>query len=64
MHTDPPAVPSITSTVPAGSEQRACPPKTIPTECLFQGCQEILVGHNGETYRLRITKNDKLILTK
>lgn len=31
---------------------------------LFQGTQEVLIDHNGETYRLRITKNDKLILTK
>jgi len=29
-----------------------------------QGSQEILIGHNGETYRLRITRNGKLILTK
>ena len=36
----------------------------IPTDCLFQGSQEILISHNGEHYRLRITKNGKLILTK
>ena len=36
----------------------------IPTDFLFQGNQEILISHNGEHYRLRITKNGKLILTK
>lgn len=36
----------------------------IQANRLFQGSQEILIDHNGETYRLRITKNGKLILTK
>lgn len=36
----------------------------IPTQQLFQGHQEIVIDHKGESYRLRITKNDKLILTK
>lgn len=39
-------------------------PAIIPTDALFQGNQEILISHNGEHYRLRITKNGKLILTK
>ena len=33
----------------------------IPTQQLFQGHQEIVIDHKGESYRLRITKNDKLI---
>ncbi len=36
----------------------------IPAALLFRGRQEILIGHHGETYRLRITRNGKLILTK
>jgi len=40
------------------------PPGAITTALLFQGSQEILINHNGESYRLRITKNGKLILTK
>lgn len=43
---------------------RPYPPGVMPADLLFQGNQEILIGHNGETYRLRITKNGKLILTK
>ncbi len=31
---------------------------------LFAGQQEILIEHAGHAYRLRITRQDKLILTK
>lgn len=31
---------------------------------LLQGQREVLIRHGGETYRLRHTRNDKLILTK
>lgn len=31
---------------------------------LFGSRNEILIEHQGETYRLRLTRNDKLILTK
>ena len=44
--------------------QRARAQRSIATQQLFQGSQEILIDHHGETYRLRITKNGKLILTK
>jgi hemin uptake protein HemP len=44
--------------------QRPCPQDAIPADLLFKGNQEILIAHNGETYRLRITRNGKLILTK
>lgn len=40
------------------------PPDPIPTHRLFEGRQEILIAHGDETYRLRITRNGKLILTK
>jgi len=33
-------------------------------ETLMQGNQEAVIVHNGEHYRLRITSNGKLILTK
>jgi hemin uptake protein HemP len=38
--------------------------KRISTEALFEGSREILISHNGETYRLRITAKGRLILTK
>lgn len=56
--------PALSPRLPADPEQRPCPPDAIPAGLLFQGSQEILIAHNGETYRLRITKNGKLILTK
>lgn len=31
---------------------------------LFRGHREVLILHCGETYRLRLTRNGKLILTK
>ncbi len=41
--------------------------KTVPAlniEQLFDGFREIRLFHGSEEYRLRLTKNDKLILTK
>jgi hemin uptake protein HemP len=31
---------------------------------LFEGHRELIILHRGEAYRLRITRQDKLILTK
>lgn len=39
-------------------------PVCISTRELFRACREVLIEHHGETYRLRVTKNGKLILTK
>ena len=36
----------------------------INSELLFAGCTEIKICHEGKLYRLRITKNKKLILNK
>jgi hemin uptake protein HemP len=36
----------------------------VPAGYLFKGTQEIRIQHNGDLYSLRITRNDKLILTK
>jgi len=43
------------------------PPATerqVPSAALFQGRREIIIVHHGQEYRLRITRADKLILTK
>ena len=34
------------------------------SQSLFNGQQEILIEHAGHIYRLRITRQNKLILTK
>jgi len=38
--------------------------RIVESSKLFVGGQEILILHDGEQYRLRITSNNKLILTK
>jgi hemin uptake protein HemP len=43
----------------ADDEQRQ-----ISSTSLFHGRREIVILHHGQEYRLRITKADKLILTK
>jgi len=64
MRADLPATFHASVSLPSGSNQRSGPPGILRADLLFQGCQEILIEHQGETYRLRITKNGKLILTK
>jgi len=36
----------------------------LDTAQLFRGCNEIVIEHRGERYRLRLTRQGKLILTK
>ena len=38
--------------------------RQIASTSLFHGRREIVIVHHGQEYRLRITKADKLILTK
>lgn len=58
-------VPSLAgSPLPNKTPQGLGAANIVPADRLFQGNQEILIDHNGVTYRLRITKNSKLILTK
>jgi hemin uptake protein HemP len=38
--------------------------RQVPSAVLFQGRREIVIVHHGQEYRLRITRADKLILTK
>lgn len=38
--------------------------KPIGSENLFAAGNEVLIEHQGEQYRLRVTRNGKLILTK
>lgn len=51
-------------TQPCNNAQHPLPSGAMPADLLFAGKQEILISHNGEIYRLRITRNAKLILTK
>ena len=47
---------------PAGSA--AVDAGHVESHALLNGSRELLIRHGGELYRLRHTRNDKLILTK
>jgi len=58
-----------------GCRPQACPPEAcspaattgigvIESADLFKGATEVRVRHRGDEYRLRITRQGKLILTK
>ncbi len=63
-HLDSDTAPRRAATV----ESTAAPPSARAVEIdslqLLQGQRELCIRHGGEYYRLRHTRNDKLILTK
>ncbi|MDZ4076859.1 MULTISPECIES: hemin uptake protein HemP [Hydrocarboniphaga] len=36
----------------------------LKSQDLFRGTHELIIEHQGQEYRLRLTRNDKLILNK
>jgi hemin uptake protein HemP len=42
----------------------APPPPVVTSEALLAGGRELVIWHGAEAYRLRVTGNNKLILTK
>ena len=56
---EPVSSPSVASAPP-----RASALKRIDSERLLAGSRELVIAHAGQEYRLRLTRNDKLILTK
>ena len=38
--------------------------RVVTSEMLFSGARELVIKHAGEDYRLRLTNQGKLILTK
>jgi hemin uptake protein HemP len=48
---------------PQVGARTATAPKRIPSEALLGPNRELVIVHNGREYRLRLTQNDKLILT-
>lgn len=49
---------------PPPADRESGRPKIVTSGDLFGGESEVLIMHNGVQYRLRITRQDKLILTK
>lgn len=60
LHTPPANLPEARMTAP--SAHRLLP--TVDTRDLFRNGRELVIQHRGEEYRLRLTRNDKLILNK
>lgn len=48
---------------PSPAAGRASPAR-VSVETILRGRQEIIIEHGDEEYRLRITSNGKLLLTK
>ena len=38
--------------------------RRLSLDALLDGRREVIIQHRGEDYRLRLTSNDKLLLTK
>lgn len=49
---------SLATPRPAAAKQCVC------SEDLFRNSTELIIEHRGEEYRLKLTRNDKLILNK
>jgi hemin uptake protein HemP len=55
----------VTAPQPLRAEPPAeSPHVSVSSRDLFQGRREVVILHAGQEYRLRITRADKLILTK
>ncbi|MCK9367723.1 MAG: hemin uptake protein HemP [Metallibacterium scheffleri] len=52
---------SVVRTPAPTAPQRA---RQIDSHQLLAGARELAIEHLGQTYHLRLTRNDKLILTK
>ena len=48
----------------AANKNPAIKNRVISSEDLFAGCRELVIKHVGDEYRLRLTSQGKLILTK
>lgn len=60
------SLPARTGHAPSPQDPRArtAAPPEVESVRLLQGQRELLIRHGNECYRLRHTRNDKLILTK
>lgn len=56
--------PASTAPAAASGDSHESEQPTWRSADLFQGTREVLINHEGEVYRLRLTRNGKLILHK
>ena len=59
-----PRTSATASPADGGRTARLREPLRIDSRKLLAGGRELLIDHAGQAYRLRLTRNDKLILTK
>lgn len=57
--THPPTPPAA-----ADASQQTPEPRSVESAELFQGSRVVQITHAGETYRLLLTRNNRLILQK
>ncbi len=64
---------SLSRSSPSRSTPRPTSPPPVPvgatrrhvsSQSLLDGARELVIQHQGSEYHLRLTRNDKLILTK
>ncbi|OOG36424.1 hemin transporter HemP [Rhodanobacter sp. C05] len=58
--TQPPVAPHR----PASMSTAATATRQVSSMSLLAGARELVIQHRGSEYHLRLTRNDKLILTK
>ena len=49
---------------PKANRPDSNPPARIDVRDVMRNSREVILVHNGQDYRLRVTSNDRLILTK
>ncbi len=49
---------------PAPPDGTGSAPRTVDSQTLLQGQSTLFIHHQGEVYRLQLTRQGKLILTK
>jgi hemin uptake protein HemP len=61
-----PTAPEVSRTLrPSGTPGTdAATPPSVNSADLLRGHRELLIHHDGETYRLRLTRTGKLVLNK
>lgn len=63
MNTISPTVTMSLRTHPQPVSRSVTQPR-LNSQDLFRGTHELIIEHHGQEYRLRLTRNDKLILNK
>ena len=57
-------VPPQTTHAARTDEPSGVPPQIVDSTTLLAGRRELIIRHGEDTYRLRLTASNKLILTK